>query len=119
MHWSLHKNPVRSDSRIVQNGRGSSRDEPGFAGPGGVGVHTTEYNLSSNERTVEQGPTVLYRRRDLDTIRDALDARCSAPGGPKEVYERYVEDNNLTRGPEGVYTRPSDKPGFGWDFVAV
>ena len=41
-----------------------------------------------------------------------------APGGPKEVYERYEEDNNLTRGPEGVYTRPSDKPGFGWDFVA-
>ncbi|MBM3734214.1 MAG: L-rhamnonate dehydratase [Acidobacteria bacterium] len=39
-----------------------------------------------------------------------------APGGPKAVYDRYTEDNNLTKGPEGVYTRPSDKPGFGWDF---
>jgi L-rhamnonate dehydratase len=39
------------------------------------------------------------------------------PGGPKEVYQRYEEDNNITRGPEGIYTRPSDKPGFGWDFV--
>ncbi len=39
-----------------------------------------------------------------------------APGGPPEVYKRYQEDNHLTRGPEGIYTRPSDKPGFGWDF---
>ena len=39
------------------------------------------------------------------------------PGGPNEVYQRYEQDNQLTRGPEGIYTRPSDKPGFGWDFV--
>jgi len=39
------------------------------------------------------------------------------PGGPKEVYARYQEDYQLSSGPEGIYTRPSDKPGFGWDFV--
>jgi len=39
-----------------------------------------------------------------------------APGGPPEVYRRYEEDNLLSRGPEGIYTRPSDAPGFGWDF---
>ncbi len=39
------------------------------------------------------------------------------PGGPKEVYERYEAENNITRGPEGIYMRPSDKPGFGWDLV--
>ena len=39
-----------------------------------------------------------------------------APGGPPEVYKRYEEDNLITRGPEGIYTRPSEKPGFGWDF---
>jgi hypothetical protein len=39
------------------------------------------------------------------------------PGGPKEVYDRYEEDNMITRGPEGIYVRPSDGPGFGWDFV--
>ncbi|MGH9662030.1 MAG: enolase C-terminal domain-like protein, partial [Bryobacteraceae bacterium] len=38
-----------------------------------------------------------------------------APGGPKVVYDRYTEDNLLTKGPEGIYTRPSDAPGFGWD----
>jgi L-rhamnonate dehydratase len=38
------------------------------------------------------------------------------PGGPKEVYKRWEEDNHITRGPEGIYTRPSEEPGFGWDF---
>ncbi|MFO1092397.1 MAG: enolase C-terminal domain-like protein [Planctomycetaceae bacterium] len=40
-----------------------------------------------------------------------------APGGPSEVYRRFEEDNNVTRGPEGIYVRPSDRPGFGWDVV--
>jgi hypothetical protein len=40
-----------------------------------------------------------------------------APGGPKEVYERFEEENGITRGPEGIYVRPSDRPGFGWDFL--
>ena len=37
------------------------------------------------------------------------------PGGPKEVYERFEEENHVTRGPEGVYMRPADRPGFGFD----
>jgi L-alanine-DL-glutamate epimerase-like enolase superfamily enzyme len=41
-----------------------------------------------------------------------------APGGPAEVYQRFEEDNQITRGPEGIYTRPSDRPGFGWDVEA-
>jgi L-rhamnonate dehydratase len=40
-----------------------------------------------------------------------------APGGPKEVYQMWEEDNMITRGPEGIYARPSDRPGLGWDFV--
>jgi L-rhamnonate dehydratase len=39
------------------------------------------------------------------------------PGGPDEVYERFEEENNISRGPEGIYMRPSDRPGFGWDLV--
>lgn len=42
-----------------------------------------------------------------------------APGGPKEVYELWESGYNLTKGPEGVYMRPSERPGFGWDFVAA
>ncbi|MGH9138154.1 MAG: methyltransferase, partial [Acidimicrobiales bacterium] len=33
--------------------------------PGGIAVHTTEFNVDSDDETVTEGPTVLYRRRDL------------------------------------------------------
>ena len=36
--------------------------------PGGVAVHTTEFNVSSDRSTVTWGPTVLFRRRDVDWI---------------------------------------------------
>lgn len=39
------------------------------------------------------------------------------PGGPKEVYARFEEDNQVTRGPEGIYMRPPDRPGLGLDVV--
>jgi hypothetical protein len=42
---------------------------------GGVAVHTTEFNLSSDEDTVESGPTVLYRRRDFEQLAEELRAR--------------------------------------------
>ncbi len=39
------------------------------------------------------------------------------PGGPSEVYRLHEEQYQLTRGPAGIYTRPSDRPGWGWDIV--
>lgn len=42
--------------------------------PGGLAVHTTEYNVSSDVDTVETGETVAYRRRDLQRIVDELRA---------------------------------------------
>ncbi|MGD0227553.1 MAG: enolase C-terminal domain-like protein [Terriglobia bacterium] len=38
-------------------------------------------------------------------------------GGPPEVYQRFEEENGVTRGPEGIYMRPPDRPGFGWDLT--
>lgn len=35
---------------------------------GGVAIHTTEFNVSSNTDTVEAGPTVIYRRRDIEQL---------------------------------------------------
>ncbi|SIT50131.1 conserved hypothetical protein [Paraburkholderia piptadeniae] len=40
--------------------------------PGGVAVHTTEFNLSSNDETIKEGHTVLYRRRDLEELVERL-----------------------------------------------
>lgn len=39
--------------------------------PGGVAVHTTEFNVSSNTHTLDVGPNVIYRRQDIE----ALDCR--------------------------------------------
>jgi 2-polyprenyl-3-methyl-5-hydroxy-6-metoxy-1,4-benzoquinol methylase len=42
--------------------------------PGGIAVHTTEFNMNSNDKTIEQGPTVVYRERDLMGLKDRLEA---------------------------------------------
>ncbi|WP_433933090.1 SAM-dependent methyltransferase [Brevundimonas diminuta] len=36
--------------------------------PGGIAVHTTEYNLSSNEDTIDNVDLCLYRRKDIERI---------------------------------------------------
>ncbi|MDH3678854.1 MAG: class I SAM-dependent methyltransferase [Acidimicrobiia bacterium] len=42
--------------------------------PGGVAVHTTEFNCSSNDATLTEGGTVLFRRRDFEEIARRLHA---------------------------------------------
>jgi len=36
--------------------------------PGGVAVHTTEFNVSSNEDTLDVGDSVIYRKKDIETF---------------------------------------------------
>ncbi|HZN32517.1 MAG TPA: enolase C-terminal domain-like protein [Pirellulaceae bacterium] len=38
-----------------------------------------------------------------------------APGGPQEAYQQFEEEHQITRGPEGIYTRPPARPGFGFE----
>ncbi len=40
--------------------------------PGGLAVHTTEFNLTSNADTVEQGSYVIYRLCDIEAICERL-----------------------------------------------
>jgi hypothetical protein len=40
--------------------------------PGGWAVHTTEYNVSSNDETQENNSTVIYRQRDIEHIVNEL-----------------------------------------------
>src|SRR5690606_5057191 len=35
---------------------------------GGIAVHTTEYNVSSNDTTITEGSTVLFRKRDIEQL---------------------------------------------------
>jgi len=43
--------------------------------PGGIAVHTTEFNLSSNDATLETPGLSIYRRQDLEELRDELRSR--------------------------------------------
>ena len=36
--------------------------------PGGVAVHTTEFNVASNDATIDTGWSVIYRRRDIEAL---------------------------------------------------
>jgi hypothetical protein len=62
--------------------------------PGGVAVHTTEFNVSSNENTLERGPIVLFRRRDVEEMRRRVsEAGCrmvepdfDAGAGPLDLF---------------------------------
>ena len=40
--------------------------------PGGIAVHTTEFNCSSNDKTVDNESTVLFRKRDFESVERRL-----------------------------------------------
>ena len=42
---------------------------------------------------------------------------CGGQVRPPEVYQRFEEENDISRGPEGIYMRPPDRPGFGFELV--
>ncbi len=52
----------------LQKGFDFVRESTRFLKPGGIAVHTTEYNVSSNTRTRSRGGAVIYRRRDLEEL---------------------------------------------------
>lgn len=63
--------------------------------PGGVSVHTTEFNLQSNVFTVTQGQDVIFRKRDILRIAANL-RRCGYRldldfAGGNLPYDRVVE----------------------------
>ncbi|WP_206020399.1 methyltransferase domain-containing protein [Rhodovarius crocodyli] len=43
--------------------------------PGGLAIHTTEFNVRSDEETLESGGTVLFRRRDIEGLAAGLRAQ--------------------------------------------
>jgi SAM-dependent methyltransferase len=48
------------------------RDAMRLLKPGGIAVHTTEYNCSSNDATLVDGWGVIYRQRDLEGLDRSL-----------------------------------------------
>jgi SAM-dependent methyltransferase len=68
--------------------------------PGGIAVHTTEYNLSSDDETLTSGPTVIFRERDIRRLCGAL-----------EQEGHRVEPLHLSRG-AGIADGYIDEPPY-------
>lgn len=73
--------------------------------PGGVAVHTTEFNCSSNDATMTDGWNVLYRQRDLEDLdRSLRPMRCGLepfdfdPGSHR--YDLAYDPEPYFQGPE-------------------
>lgn len=49
---------------------------------GGVAVHTTEYNVSSNAETLADGANVIFRQRDIEAIGQRVRALSAAMSRP-------------------------------------
>lgn len=71
--------------------------------PGGIAIHTTEYNMDSNTDTVTEGVVSIYRRRDIEAL--ARDLRLDGHGitltfpqatGP---YDWHVDTPPYTHNP--------------------
>lgn len=59
--------------------------------PGGLAVHTTEFNVSSNTSTLTSGESVLYRRQDIERMIDDL----RAGGSMVEEPSFYLGDDPM------------------------
>jgi SAM-dependent methyltransferase len=84
--------------------------------PGGVAVHTTEFNLSSNDETLASGPSVIYRLRDIEDMIQGLRRRghhvepLDIDPGDRDV-DRFV-DLPPYSGPGGIKHLRLDLEGF-------
>jgi SAM-dependent methyltransferase len=56
----------------LELGRKFLKNQLATLNPGGWAVHTTEFNVSSNNRTLENGDTVVFRKRDIESITNEL-----------------------------------------------
>jgi SAM-dependent methyltransferase len=73
--------------------------------PGGVAVHTTEFNLSSATDTVERGDAVIYRARDILGLGERLARRGMVLEPPDFAPGRDAADRDCDEPPYYVSGR--------------
>jgi len=78
--------------------------------PGGIAVHTTEFNISSNKDTIIEGPTVLYRKQDIVTIAERLrgEGHYVSPitfNAGSTQPDKYIDLPPYYKHPEGLHLR--------------
>lgn len=89
--WSMcaleHLGSIEKGLAFIENAMETLR-------PGGLAVHTTEFNFLSDEETVDNSPTVLFQRKHFIEIAARLRARRHKPaeldfdigGGPLDKF---------------------------------
>ena len=70
--------------------------------PGGVAVHTTEYNCTSNTETIEVGDNVIFRRQDIEALEERLRAICC--GMERPDFDPGVHSFDLLYDEEPYFT---------------
>lgn len=72
--------------------------------PGGVAVHTTEFNLSSNVETIEEGTTVIFRLADIEklviqlrNLGHSVEPLCLSAGNSRE--DQFVDTFPYSQNP--------------------
>jgi hypothetical protein len=63
-----HLGSLEAGMRFIENSVKTLR-------PGGIAVHTTEFNVLSAEATLVDGPTVLYREKDMLELVDRIESQ--------------------------------------------
>ncbi|MGD0074269.1 MAG: methyltransferase domain-containing protein [Candidatus Binataceae bacterium] len=60
--------------------------------PGGIAVHTTEFNYSQDEATIDNRPTVLFRKKDFLALKEFLEADgCRVPSVSFDVGNTLLD----------------------------
>jgi SAM-dependent methyltransferase len=98
--WSIcafeHLGSIENGLRFVENAMRTLK-------PGGIAVHTTEFNYLSENETIEAGSTVLFLRIHFVELKRRL-----------EVGGHRVADLDFWTG-DGVLDRFIDVPPYSWD----
>jgi 2-polyprenyl-3-methyl-5-hydroxy-6-metoxy-1,4-benzoquinol methylase len=98
--WSIcafeHLGSVENGLRFVENAMRTLK-------PGGVAVHTTEFNYLSEEETIDSGSTVLFLRKHFLELKRRL-----------EASGHQVGELDFATG-SGVLDRFIDVPPYSWD----
>ena len=74
--------------------------------PGGLAVHTTEFNVASNDATMAVGGTVIYRQRDIEDLAATLRS------GGHQIELNFDTRNapaRLSRRRSAVHSRPTSE----------
>jgi 2-polyprenyl-3-methyl-5-hydroxy-6-metoxy-1,4-benzoquinol methylase len=72
-----------------------------FLKKGGIAVHTTELNVSSNDATVDNNPIAIFRKKDFEFMKELLNG-C---GHMVEEFDFFTGDE-----PEDLYVDPPPYP---------